>query len=308
MRLVHPAALVQQAQELRFLSGLRQLTPEDLVAQYGPDTRQYFEAAKNSEDRIITIVPAHNEREDLPAALCALAWAGTLAIVASNKSNDGTQDIAAAMGADVIEANDGMKMAATQAGMLHAMKEYGARRFLFTDADTLVPRAWARIMDRALRELDHGMGAMACGDSIVWHGKKGAEPGNWKANLLVNGVTVRGALRRWWTSDSDGIARGHNYGLSLGQSNGLVEAICSLDPGLFVEPGKTADDELIAQTVRHYEGARVGGVLAVGAWVLTRGDRLTDPDAAWKFFRNRISYAEATAASYQTQYAAERAA
>ena len=297
-------ALAHEVREIRFLAGLRRFTLEEMLRQYGAQTRALFAAAQ-AEAPIITVVPAHQEGYDIAACLYSIARAGSLAIVVSNNSTDGTQEIARAMGAEVIEANNGRKMGATQAGIAHAVEKYDARRLLFTDADTLVPDTWASTMDGALQAMDKGAGAMACGDSVVWHGKAGADPGNRVAHMLYNSVVLRNALKRSFSNPPYGIARGHNYGLSLDKDGGVAAAIGGLPADRFVEPGKAADDTLIAETLRAREGTVVQGVLDAGAWVLTRGDRLTNTAAALAVFLRLQDYNQATAAAYRQQFEAE---
>jgi len=305
MQMTRLGRLAHEMREIRFLADLRKYSPEEMIREYGAQTRRLFAAAAQTKRPIITVVPVHQERGDIAASLYSIARAGSIAIVASNNSTDGTQEIARAMGAEVVEANHGRKMGATQAGIEHAVLKYDAKRLLFTDADTLVPDTWARIMDGALQGMDKGEGAMACGDSLVWHGKEGADPGNRIAHVLYNLVVLRNALRRSFSRPPYGIARGHNYGLSLDRGGAVAAAIKALPADRFVEPGKVADDTLIAETLRERQGTVVQGVLNVGAWVLTRGDRLTGTAAALAVFMRLKDYDQATAAAYQRQFEAE---
>jgi hypothetical protein len=102
--------------------------------------------------RVVVIVPAHEEREQLPGCLAAIAAAAGVAaptpvrvVVVADSCTDDTAELAAAAGADVVTVRARNVGLARAAGVAHALHDGAEGLWLATtDADTRVPPRWLR--------------------------------------------------------------------------------------------------------------------------------------------------------------------
>lgn len=248
------------------LRALRHMDGQEIIRRFGSETKRIFTRNKPA---VPVIIPSRNEERDIPSCLAALARSDVpvLPIVVVNCSNDGTRERAEAMGALVVEINGVKKMGATQKGIATALEQAiwpdEHHIILFTDADTLVPKGWARIMSRHLRRsLDRlpGNGAAVYGSSIFLDGPSIAADLGQCVHAFV--LDIWQFLKR-----ASPLVRGHTYGLALDGAGRIVDTINAMDPV-----------QMYRDDVTVYEGIRDQGVPIVrclhpSAIVRTRGDR-----------------------------------
>ncbi|MER7989204.1 glycosyltransferase [Streptomyces noursei] len=111
--------------------------------------------APHAGSALAVVVPAHNEAEDLPAALAAVRRAAghpeliglpMAMVVVADACDDATAAVAARWGAAVVEVRSHNVGAARAAGVAHALALLGRAGdgawIATTDADTLVPPQW----------------------------------------------------------------------------------------------------------------------------------------------------------------------
>lgn len=283
---------------LRVAAGYRELAPEYIVQELGCEAVRRFNEAYQ-EQGIPVLIPARNEQEDMPRTLLALARNDRLVIpvVVDNRSTDNTAEVARSMGAIVISAPHGKKMAATQEGLAFILDELRSPVALCTDADTLPPQGWAGVVDNKLEEIDEGNGAAVYGESILWGGGSAA------ANLLMNASRAAGVAARVIRGRHPH-AHGHNISFKFDADGRMREALMSLDPELFFNRDGLSDDEAMAAAVEA-AGAASAGTIDPRAMVITPGDRVPDLRHAVQMVFLRQSYEVVTAGSYQQQYEAE---
>lgn len=286
--------MARHARDLYGISALRRLSADEVINRYAGVTIERFKRAAEAQNMVPVVVPAHDEQEDLPATLVSIALSGAVAVVVNNRSVDRTADVAKAMGAHVVEAPYGKKMAATQAGIRYVLGAFAVPKILFTDADTLVGSRWATTLDKSLQAADHGQGAVVCGDSLAWYGPSRS------ADTLVNLMKVPSVVRRA-VQERPPHVHGHNYGLSFDAAGKVEQAIMDLDPDLFVGSDGMMDDIATVAAVRE-AGASVTGVREVEGWVLTRGDRMTTLRQAASMLILRRPYHKVVSQSYENQY------
>lgn len=265
-------------------TAIRQMDGPEIVDSYASFTRSQFAEARRRDVVRPMIIPAHNEETDLPAALLAAARTGeAIPLVIDNRSDDGTATIARKMGAIVVEADNGRKMAATQEGLRFARHELGARALYFTDADTLVPAGWIHGMNRHIERQDEGNGVAVFGNSLLWHGKSRF------TDTILSAAKIARAVKHTAVG-GEIIARGHNYALSLDPNGQMEDAINSLDPSMFGGDDSAIRDILIDA------GARVLNAADPATTVVTRNDRVDS-------LRQRVSrqYNQKRLESYDTQ-------
>lgn len=271
---------------------LRRTDPEILMQRYAAKTREIF--ARNME-AVPVIIPSRNEEHDIVSCLIALARSDmpVIPVVVVNCSKDQTAIRARDMGAIVVEINGVKKMGATQKGLRTVMiqlfrKNTRGRFILFTDADTLVPRSWSRIMTKHLAAgLAHNpmKGAAVFGSSIFLHGP---------SKLADIGQSLHGFYSdiRQWIRHAAPLIRGHTYGVGLGNQDVVISTIAGLNPTQMYR-----DDVTIYENLR-LAGVEIGRCLHVQSIVLTRGDRA---HSFQEFMKNlyQPGYEEST---YDRQY------
>lgn len=118
------------------------LEPNEPTDDAEPDSaKKIHHAAAHDQPLISVVIPAHNEKDFLPATLRALSaqtYPNYEVIVVDSNSTDATPEIAAAHGARVITERRPGVAAARQAGFMAANGTIIAS----TDADTIVPADW----------------------------------------------------------------------------------------------------------------------------------------------------------------------
>jgi glycosyltransferase involved in cell wall biosynthesis len=125
-------------------------------------------------DRVVVVIPAHDEEKLVGPALDAMARAvdavasraTTLVVVVANACTDGTADVARGRGATVLEVDTADVGAARAAGFAWAMTQGLGRIdrlwFATTDADSRVPADWlAAQLDAAATGGDVYLGTIA---------------------------------------------------------------------------------------------------------------------------------------------------
>ena len=227
------------------------------MSDYSDYTRSRFSAGGAP-----TLIAARNEQEDLPATLISLA-AGNLdihPIIIENGSNDETTERAEKLGATVIHSEMAFKLAALQEGMQFLDSEGMLDKpVLFTDADTLVGKDWARSMTSSALSTDQNMSRVACGAAVIWHGPSAMVDIFRTANAFAkNTINV---VRK-----APPIGRGHNMAINFADEV-AVEAYAALDPRLFIAEEQAIIDTLVES------GGEVVRSLGQRSLVLTRGDR-----------------------------------
>ncbi|WP_410811532.1 glycosyltransferase [Micromonospora sp. 067-2] len=123
-------------------------------------------------NRVVVVVPAHDEQAMLPGCLSALRAAlhdqpvRTELIVVADQCRDGTAAIAAQAGATVVELAARNVGSARAAGFAHALRGGAEGLWLATtDADSRVPRNWIDWHRRhALRGTDILVGTVTVAD------------------------------------------------------------------------------------------------------------------------------------------------
>ncbi|HYH75579.1 MAG TPA: glycosyltransferase [Candidatus Saccharimonadales bacterium] len=272
---------------------------EGMLTNVGGYTAQQFEQTRTTnQEALPVIIPAHNEGgpdSDLPATLLALARTGeAYPIVVNNRSEDDTVAIANRMGAIVIDAPQGRKMAATKEGIRFTRDELHTDAMGFTDADTLIPKRLPGLMRQRLLQTDHGQGALALGGSIKYHGPS-------KLADITLSTTGHLANYRSLRRGTMPTPHGHNFALQFDGEGKMQAGIEALPDDLFVEQNGPADDLLIARKMAEV-GAAVSGTLNLDEYVLTRGDRVTSIGSVVKLLLHRTNYDELVWNSYQSEY------
>lgn len=254
--------------QLPSLLKLRRLAPEEIIRKYSGATQKIFAAMRVKATPVI--IPSRDEERDLPSCLVALARSAdpVQPVIVVNNSHDRTYERAQVMGATVVEINGVKKMGATQKGLATVLQNVKwpnpkRRIILFTDADTLVRRYWARTLTRHLTmalDVHPDAGAATFGSSIFWHGP------SFMADLAQ---TVHGfyADIRQWALVRPPLIRGHNYGIGLDSGHKMIDILYGLDPMQMYRDDVTIHDSLKAS------GVKIVRCLHPGATVLTRGDR-----------------------------------
>lgn len=250
---------------MKLWSGLWSLDTQTILARYGEATRERLQAWQHMDGVADVLVPTRNGAGDLPRLLASLArqdvpvhvW------VAPNNCTDGTADVAAALGARVVEAPAG-KLPATKAGLRAIEQHHGLRLMLLTDDDVVHQPRWARTMTAIARRLD----------------ERGAKPvGVYGSAVFVAGHSVAiDALRTAYDYALDlkkrmlgrmATARGYNMLLGFDTAGRLRDAINALPDDLY--PG---EDTAIGDTVVACDG-RVSGCLDPRAIPSTCNDRVS---------------------------------
>lgn len=116
----------------------------------------------NRFDRVVVVVPAHNELSNLPACLRSVTTAAlclavpTLVVVVLDACEDGSEGLAGSFGQDVhfVSIEAGNVGAARAAGFEYARSTYGQGSednywYATTDADSAVPADWLVRMTEA---------------------------------------------------------------------------------------------------------------------------------------------------------------
>jgi hypothetical protein len=283
------------ATDLKEAAGMRKLSGEEVYTD--PEALAYiqeqFAIARANPNAVPVLVPAHNEGSakgrdpELPISLLSLARTegDVYPIVINNRSSDNTAEMAAVMGAVVLEAPMGKKMAATQRGIDYVCSELGAEQVLLSDADTFFPRNWPVAMSAALDRADRGRGSAIFGTSIT------SERGRiTPADVLVTANNLRRAI----TSTQNPVPRGHNYGIRFDRDGKIQAAIAELNPDTFEQ-----DDVIIAKQLA--EVTDVAGSKDPGTFVYTVNDRLTSLGQVVGLLRGG-SYVDLTSESYAQEY------
>ncbi|MGK5684231.1 glycosyltransferase [Actinoplanes sp. URMC 104] len=147
-------------------------------------------------NRIAVVVPAHNERDLLPACLDSLALAKAPVpvevVVVADACTDDTAALAAAAGATVLEIAARNVGRARAAGMDHALRHGPDGLWLATtDADSRVPPEWL------LWHLTHAAAGadLLAGTVLVddWAGWPDALPGLYESRYAASNAHVHGA-------------------------------------------------------------------------------------------------------------------
>jgi glycosyltransferase involved in cell wall biosynthesis len=247
--------------ELLFFTSLRKRGSKTLISEFWEETSRTFNDIAGDPDVIPVIIAARNEEEDLPAILVTLARAKALPIVVDNGSKDETTyEIAKKMGAITLRTK-GNKMGALQTGVKYVLDRWGEIDVLFTDADALVPRKWARGMVQELEKRDTGNGVVVFGNSFPWHGPS-------KITDLVRSIMGYREARRNIPQGKRPLVRGSNIALRLRESSDFLTIFFKRDPLLFPGVDMALYHDLVAGHVDIHSTA------ALDLTVLMRGDRV----------------------------------
>jgi glycosyltransferase involved in cell wall biosynthesis len=271
---------------------IRQAAPADILAGDTRWIRDRFRFRPGTS--VPVIIPARDEQHDLPATLLALARStcDVTPVVVDNNSADNTAAIARRLGAHVVTAPAGAKMAATQAGLAYAAASFPRTGLLFTDADTLVLPGWAAAMrSRLARESGPraGPGVLLFGPVLCWHGQRRY------VDAALTVIKISRSAARSLTARPP-VGRGANYGLHPDRGGLLAAALGRLDPDLL-----DGDDTAIRDAGAR-SGARVTVTYRLSACVITRNDRY--PTLTSRFGPRRDTVRRA---SYRAQYRDHRA-
>ncbi|MDJ0707571.1 MAG: TIGR04283 family arsenosugar biosynthesis glycosyltransferase [Leptolyngbyaceae cyanobacterium MO_188.B28] len=134
-----------------------------------------------SNDKISIIIPVLNEVASVKATLSPLQWAANVElIVVDGGSVDGTPDLAASLGAQVIKA---------AVGRAHQMNVGAAAAtgdiLLFLHADTMLPQGFETMVRGLLRQTEVIAGAFALGINAELQGLRLIETMvNWRSRFL----------------------------------------------------------------------------------------------------------------------------
>ncbi len=269
-----------------------------VINKYRAFTRSQFAAARRpNSGAICVVIPCYNEGQHLPSTLVALARSGNvLPIVVNNNSTDNTAELAAAMGATVLDQPKGKKMAATQRGIQYARHELGARRVLFTDGDTMPLPGWASAMDRRLQELDKGQGAAIFGSIVSMFGSSHL------ANLAATWLGFLYTIVRDLRGEAP-IARGGNYGLSFDDKGIMERKLNSLDQSLFfADPQHPIPEDMQILKTLQQTGTAIAAAYTSDTWVITNNDRMTSFHDIAAIFKRGTSYTDIASKSYIQEY------
>ena len=244
--------------DLHAAATLRRQAAARILTDHAGRARATFAASYAAARPTPVVIPARNEQYDLPATLLALAHSisPVIPIVVDNGSLDDTAGTANRMGAHVIGAPTGTKMAATQAGLSYAAHRWPGAPILFTDADTLALPTWASAMGA---HLTRGHSAVF-GTVLCWHGSSR------RVDAILSSVKLARSLIRAATGQTP-VGRGANYGLRLDPDGTMAAALLALDPDLF------AGDDTAIRDALHRTGTRLTACFHRRASVLTRNDR-----------------------------------
>lgn len=234
---------------------LRSTPGEKVVRDYADFTRGQFK-----EDGLPVVIAARNEEVDLPATLLALADShdAVMPIVVENGSNDRTQEFASAMGAKALTVA-AHKMGALQLGISHALtQEKMGRSVLFTDADTLVGRNWARAISP---DGHHAQESHVRYGSVAYaHGEASHIDAIRTAYAFAKDLNSLARNKR-------PVGRGANMSIYFSEQDEFYEEYMQLPSDLFI-----AEEEKIADMVENH-GGKVSRALGLRALAVTRGDR-----------------------------------
>lgn len=241
---------------------LRHTSSDILLDRYAPFCQEAF----SQSESVPVVIAARNEATDLPATLIALAASDrpTRPIIVENNSEDDTALIARKMGCDVIESQAPHKMGALIEGTTSALNASTDGDVLYTDADTLVGKKWARKLMEVLddSETPCDMPRGVSGPTIIAHGEKGYVDAARTAYASARDVSR-------WIKRGIPVGRGHNMGLHFDSRGQLETAYAALPPDLFVR-----EEAAIFDLVVNLDG-EVVAARGLGAAVMTRGDRFT---------------------------------
>lgn len=234
---------------------LRNASGEEVVRDYADFSRSQFK-----ENGLPVVIAARNEEDDLPATLLALADShdAVMPIVGENGSNDRTQEFASAMGAKVLTGAT-HKMGALQLGISHALtREEMGRSVLFTDADTLVGRNWARAISP---DGHHAQESHVRYGSVAYaHGEASHIDAIRTAYAFAKDLNSLARNKR-------PVGRGANMSIYFSEQDEFYEEYMQLPSDLFI-----AEEEKIADMVENH-GGKVSRALGLRALAVTRGDR-----------------------------------
>lgn len=238
---------------------LRSAPSRQLVEDYSEYCRSKFQP-----EGLPVVIAAHNEAEDLPATLISIASSDidVMPIVVENGSTDETFEVAKKMGAVALVQEQAAKMAALQMGVQVAVNDHLSRQVLFTDADTLIGKRWARTMLHALQEQPEADYAAACGGVVFAHGQSRTVDTLRSINALVKDA------KSLMCSDRP-IERGPNMALDFGYDDKLLKSYMQIRPDLFVGEERAICD------ITEANGGAIRRVLGLRALVVTRGDRFS---------------------------------
>jgi len=236
-------------------------SPETVVAEVSDFSREAFDV-----NGIPVLICAYNEERDLPVTLASLARSSEAVypIVVDNGSDDRTAEFAEAMGATVLRETRPSKVFALKHGLRSIAVDASMPRVLLTDADTLVPKHWARINDNCLKKV--GDFSVVSGTAL-YHtvGEKGVSH---TFNLVHNLGSLTLHYLRYLKADQLESARGHSMGLSFDSTNTARDVIDSLTSDEIIVDDVVLTENMIAH------GANDGFVIDPRSIVFTRGDRI----------------------------------
>lgn len=242
---------------LKTARALRSATPDRLVNDEAVSCRKQFAPVYGS---IPVLICAKDEAGDLPATLVSLARAEArvVPIVVANGSSDKTAEIAADLGAAVVELPDAGKAAAFAAGLNYATSELDARRILATDADTVVGKYWPEAMIKQVGRIDEHRGGIAIGGVLIHHGPS-------KSTDALRSIALAAKQAANVKRGSRPGARGSNLGLQL--TDDIAETIAKIPGEEFI-----AHDRALVTAVLSAGGEAIVD-FADKTVVATKGDR-----------------------------------
>jgi cellulose synthase/poly-beta-1,6-N-acetylglucosamine synthase-like glycosyltransferase len=268
---------------------------EATMLRMGALARAQFAKARTNPESVAVVIPAHNEAEQLPATLAALARTGNaLPIVVDNRSTDATPEIARRMGAELLDQPTGKKMAATKRGLRFVLDELRRTDAVFIDADTLVLPGYARAMTARLDETDEGGGVGVFGSSYRMFGKSRT------ADAVTTLTNFRDNIKRGRNGNPP-VPHGHTYALRFDAAGVMERNLMALPDDLWVSAAECG----VADDVAIFRAIVAAGAVAVGSaepdsLVLTE-NRIESFGQLWAMHRG-ATWEEVTGASYTRQY------
>jgi hypothetical protein len=211
------------------------------------------------------VIAARNEEDDLPALLSSLAGNGIplAPLVVDSASTDRTPDFAKAFNASVIRVEQAGKQMALSEGLRHIFELRGFDEvILLTDADVVVPPAWAETLVNGIRTLSPEVPRAVAGTVEYYEdGQKGFK------NTLLTAMCLLRDKKAWRA----GMPRAHGNTMAIYPAGlkTVADAVVGLEHTH--GPAKPKEDQAMFGVFREY--GETMPIFDPRARIIARGDR-----------------------------------
>jgi glycosyltransferase involved in cell wall biosynthesis len=237
---------------------------EAFTMKYAEGINDVFYPLEN-ENAVPVVIAARNEENDLPALLSSLAGNGIplAPLVVDSASTDRTPDFAKAFNASVITVAEPGKQIALSEGLRHIFELRGcAEVILFTDADVVLPSAWAEILVAGIQSMNPTVPRAVAGTVEYYEdGEKALK------NTLLTAMCLARDKKAWRAGEPR--AHGNTMAIHPAGIKTVADAVVGLEHTH--GPSKPKEDQAMFGIFREY--GETMPILDPRARIVARGDR-----------------------------------